>query len=172
MTLALMSSNVGASSSVGYGSRLTQFRHRFPAVTTACGALNCFGPTVKDSSAKYEFTYLTTLHGRVDGFDLALPRGTSLVRAELTVASLLPADAVMGYVDVIHHDALGNSCAVYNLSSKSIEQLFGTTKRGAWNGNVGVELTNVGPHGTTRYLPTSIDVALVVPSYVGGRTVC
>ena len=46
--------------------------------------MNCFGPAVKDSTAPFEFTYVTTEKGRVDGFDLALRRGTAEVRAELS----------------------------------------------------------------------------------------
>jgi hypothetical protein len=156
----------------GFGDTLHQWAAAFPADTNGCSAVNCFGPAVKDSTAPFEFTYVTTEKGRVDGFDLALRRGTAEVRAELQVAELFPGDIQMSSLDVIHRDSFGNACAVYNLSSKTIAHIFGNHAFGDSNGTIGVELATVLPNGNTSYNPGNVDLVLVVPSYLGSSADC
>ena len=156
----------------GFGDPISTWQARFPQDTAGCDAANCYGQVVPHSSNRYEFSYVTTAKGRVDGFDLALSRGTSLVRAELRIAELFPGDVQMDSLTVIHHDAFGNSCAVYNLQSKILERLFGTRAFGNSHGTIGVELTRVLPSGSTRYNPNNLNLALVVPGYLGSDANC
>jgi hypothetical protein len=156
----------------GFGETLHQWSAQFPLDTNGCSDANCYGPAVKDSTAPFEFTYVTTEKGRVDGFDLALRRGTAEVRAELQVAELFPGDIQMSSLDVIHRDSFGNACAVYNLSSKMIGHVFGDRAFGDSNGTVGVELATVLPNGNTAYNPGNVDLVLVVPSYLGSNADC
>jgi hypothetical protein len=127
---------------------------------------------VAGSSAKYEFSYVTTNKDRVDGFDLALRRGTSYVRAELEVAELFPNDVEMSSLDVIHRDAFGNGCAVYNLSSKTVAHFFGDHAFGDSHGTVGIELATVLPSGNTTYEVGNVNLAIVAPSYLGSDADC
>jgi hypothetical protein len=174
MVLAALPSSVWASQTrlSGFGDTMRQWDAQYRPDTSGCSATDCFGPAVRDSSAKFEFTYITTARGRVDGFDLALRRGTPEVRAELQVAELFPGDIQMSSLDVIHHDSFGNACAVYNLSSKTIEHVFGAQAFGDSHGTVGVELASTLPNGDTTYSPGNIDLVLVVPSYLGSNADC
>jgi hypothetical protein len=174
MVLTALPSSVWASESrlSGFGDTLHQWAAAFPRDTNGCSAANCYGPAVKSSTAPFEFTYITTQKGRVDGFDLALRRGTPEVRAELQVAELFPGDIQMSSLDVIHRDSFGNACAVYNLSSKTIGHVFGSRAFGDSNGTVGVELATVLPNGNTAYIPGNVDLVLVVPSYLGSNADC
>jgi hypothetical protein len=156
----------------GFGDTLRQWAAEFPPDTNGCSASSCYGPAVRNSTAPFEFTYITTQKGRVDGFDLALRRGTPEVRAELQVAELFPGDIQMSSLDVIHRDSFGNACAVYNLSSKTIGHVFGNHAFGDSNGTVGVELATVLPNGNTTYNPGNVDLVLVVPSYLGSSADC
>ncbi len=156
----------------GFGDTMRQWTAQYPHDTAGCSASNCFGPAVKNSTANYEFSYITTAKGRVDGFDLALRRGTPYVRAELQVAELFPGDIQMSSLDVIHHDSFGNACAVYNISSKTIAHVFGNQAFGDSHGTVGVELASVLPNGDTAYNPGDVDLVLVVPSYLGSNADC
>lgn len=156
----------------GFGDPLRVWVSHFQADSKGCSASNCYGPTVASPSAKFEFTYVTTNRGRVDGFDLALRRGTPYVRAELQVAELFPPDISMSSLNVIHRDAFGNGCAVYNLSSKTIAHIFGDRNFGGSHGTVGVELATVLPSGNTTYEATNVNIALVVPSYLGSDADC
>jgi hypothetical protein len=173
MAFTALPSSVWASDAglAGFGDTLHQWVAAFPSDTN-CSASNCYGPAVRNSTAPYEFTYVTTEKGRVDGFDLALRRGTAEVRAELQVAELFPGDIQMSSLDVIHRDSFGNACAVYNLSSKMIGHLFGDHAFGDSDGTVGVELATVLPNGNTAYNPGNVDLVLVVPSYLGSNADC
>jgi hypothetical protein len=174
MVFTALPSSVWASEArlSGFGDTLRQWAAAFPRDTGGCSAGNCYGPAVRDSTAPFEFTYITTEKGRVDGFDLALRRGTAEVRAELQVAELFPGDIQMGSLDVIRHDSFGNACAVYNLSSKTIGHVFGDRAFGDSSGTVGVELATVLPNGNTSYNPGNVDLVLVVPSYLGSNADC
>jgi hypothetical protein len=156
----------------GFGAPLSTWQATYHADTSRCNASNCYGPVIPHSSARYEFTYVTTAKGRVDGFDDALPHGTPLLRAQLEIAQLFPADVQMGSLQIIHHDAFGNSCAFYDLQSKTVLDIFGKRGLGSADGTVGVELATVLPSGATTYNPDDIDLALIVPTYLGSDSYC
>jgi len=162
----------GASRLSGFGAPLSTWQSMYRADTGNCNASNCYGPVVPHSSARYEFTYVTTARGRVDGFDEALAHGTPLLRAQLEIAQLFPADVQMGSLQIVHHDAFGNSCAFYDLQSKTILSIFGKRGLGSADGTVGVELATVLPSGATTYNPDDLDLALIVPTYVGSDSYC
>ena len=155
-----------------FGATIGRWRAAYPLDSSGCGATNCYGPAMAGSSARYEFTYVTTTEGRVDGYDQALRRGTSLLQAQLQVAVLFPADVEMNQVYVKHRDAYGSSCAFYDLSWKTIAQIFGKAAFGGSDGTVGVELATMLPNGATTYNPDNIDLALVVPTYLGNADNC
>jgi len=71
-----------------------------------------------------------------------------------------------------HRDAYGSSCAFYDLSSKTIAQIFGKSAFGGTDGNVGVELATMLPNGSVTYNPDNIDLALVVPTYLSSQDNC
>jgi hypothetical protein len=174
MVLSAMPTSVWASQTrlSGFGDTIRQWAAKYPPDTKNCSATDCYGPAVKNSTAKFEFTYITTAKGRVDGFDLALRRGTPYVRAELQVAELFPGDIEMSSLNVIHRDSFGNACAVYNLSSKTLAHVFGNQAFGGSHGTVGVELASVLANGDTVYNPGNVDLVLVVPSYLGSNADC
>jgi len=156
----------------GFGAPMHEWLTSFPLDARNCTAAACYGPVVPNSSANYEFTYVTTNKGRVDGFDMALRRGTSYVRAQLQIAELFPNDIQMSSLDVIHEDSFGNGCAVYNLSSKTLAHVFGDRAFGDSHGTVGVELATVLPSGDTTYEAGNVNLAIVAPSYLGSNADC
>jgi hypothetical protein len=172
VSLVVVASPAGAAQLGRFGEPLRTWQATYARDTTGCEASDCYGPRVAKSSDNFKFSYVTSEKGRVDGFDIALQRGTSLARAELEVAELFPRDMQMGSVTVIHRDSEGNSCAVYNVNSKSIERIFGKRAFGNSDGSVGVELTKVLPNGNTVYNSGDIDLALVVPTYLGSDADC
>lgn len=156
----------------GFGDPVARFQAQFGRDSVGCEASSCYGPQVPHSSGKFQFSYVTTARGRVDGFDLALPRGTSYLKAELEIAQLFPTDIQMGSLNVIHHDTDGNACAVYDLQSKTIAKIFGKKAFGNSDGTVGVELARVLPNGATTYTETNLNLALIVPTYLGNNASC
>lgn len=165
-------SPASAAKLTGFGDPLVRWQAAFPRDSVGCDASSCYGPRIRNSSSNYEFTYISTARGRVDGFDLALPRGTTYLKAQLEIAQLFPNDIEMGSLNVIHHDTDGNACAVYNLQSKTLAKVFGKKAFGNSNGTVGVELARVLPNGNTIYKPQDVDLAIVVPTYLGYDASC
>jgi hypothetical protein len=165
-------SSASAAKLAGFGDPVARFQVAFPRDNVGCDASSCYGPHVSASSSPFEFSYITTAKGRVDGFDLALTRGTSYLKAELEIAQLFPNDIQMGSFQVIHHDSDGNACAVYDLQSKTLAKIFGKKAFGNSNGTVGVELARALPNGNTIYVPDNVDLALIVPTYLGSDADC
>jgi hypothetical protein len=168
----LLASSASAAPLAGFGDPIAVWQSHFHQDTNNCDASNCYGPRIVNSSNRYEFSYVRVARGKVDGFDVALRRGTTLLKAELQIATLFPSDVQMGSVTIVHRDALGNSCAMYNLQSKSVERIFGSRAFGSSHGTVGVELAHVLPNGATRYSINAVNLALVVPTYLGYNANC
>jgi len=156
----------------GFGATLAAFRAAHPQDVGRCTSTTCYGPLVPSLPATYEFSDLAFERGRVVGYSQALPRGTPLLQAELRVAELFPADAQMSGIEVIKHDQYGASCAVYDVHSRQLSQLFGAHAFGDDGGNVGVELATLTASGTTTYNPRAIDLAIVMPTYAGSDLNC
>ena len=172
MAVAMPASGAQRPALTSFGAPMGRFQANYPKDRTGCNATNCYGPAMSSSSARYEFTYVSTMKGRVDGYDQALRRGTPLLQAELQVAELFPPDVTMNSFYVKRHDAYGNSCVFYDLSSKTVAQIFGKAAFGNTDGNVGVELATMLGNGTTTFNPDNIDLALVVPTYLSSQDNC
>jgi hypothetical protein len=154
----------------GFGATTAVWSAAHPLDHGNCPAASCYGPEV--GRAGYEFSFLSTTKGRVVGYDQLLPRGTSLLRAQLEVAELFPGDATMGSVSVVHRDAYGSACAFFDIHSKTIQHLFGNAAFGGSQGTIGVELATLLPNGSTSYNPANLDLAIVIPTYVGSSDNC
>ncbi len=153
----------------GYGATLGSFaRAHAPA---NCPLGGCYGAHVASPASPAEFSELSLLKGRVVGYDQALPPGTPLLQAELMVAKLFPADATQSSVEVVRHDYYHHRCAFYDISSKSLDHLFGSKALGG-NGNVGVELLTVGASDVPGYNSHNINLAIIVPTWVNAQDNC
>ena len=170
--LGVVAQPASATTLSGFGDPVPRWQASFPRDFVGCDATNCYGPVVARSSARYEFTYVVTRADRVVGFDLALPAGTPLARAQLHVAELFPTDVEMGSLQIVHRDEFGNSCAVYDLHSKSIQRIFGQKAFGGSDGTIGIELAHVLPNGSTTYEPDNVNLALIAPTYLGYDASC
>lgn len=89
------------------------------------------------------------------------------------MAQQFPSDVSMPRsVTVIHHDQFGHSCAVIDLYSKTLAREFGRKGPAHQGDSIGVELATIGPGGSTRFEPNSIDLAIVTPDYLDGSSNC
>lgn len=156
----------------GYGALLSAWVHQHPPDTRGCAIGSCYGPIVQSATAEPQFSFVQTFRGHVVGYDEALPRGTSLLQAELEVARQFPADATSSRVTVVRHDRFGHSCAVYDLWSRALNREFGRKGPARQGQSIGVELATVLPNGATKYDPASIDIAIISPLYVDDSTNC
>jgi hypothetical protein len=159
-----------ARSSSGFGATVASWVRAHPEDKSGCPAATCFGPKITGSG--WEFSFVSTTKGRVVGWDQALPRGTSVLRAQLEVAELFPADATMGSLTIVHRDAYGSACAFFDIHSKTVQHQFGNAAFGGSQGTIGVELATLMPNGSTTYNPANLDLAIVIPTYVGSNDNC
>jgi hypothetical protein len=159
--------------SLGYGAVLGQWVRAHQPDSAHCLLEACYGPLVRSASFEPEFTFIQMYRGHVVGYDQALPRGTSLLAAELEVAQQFPSDVSMpSSVTVIHRDQFGHSCAVFDLYSKSLAREFGRKGPAGQGDNVGVELATVGNGGVTKFERNSIDLAIITPVYLDNSSSC
>lgn len=160
-------------SSTDYGALLSLWMRAHPVNSTRCAIGSCYGPLVHSATVEPEFSFVQMFRDHVVGYDQALPRGTSLLAAELEVAQQFPSDVSMPRsVTVIHHDQFGHSCAVIDLYSKTLAREFGRKGPAHQGDSIGVELATIGPGGSTRFEPNSIDLAIVTPDYLDGSSNC
>jgi hypothetical protein len=161
------------SPSSGYGAVLGSWMHAHPPNPADCPIDSCYGPLVHSASFEPEFSFVQLFRGHVVGYDQALPRGTSLLAAELEVAQQFPSDVSIPHsVTVIHRDQFGHSCAVFDLYSKTLAREFGRNGPAHQGDSIGVELATIGPGGTTRFERDSIDIAIITPVYLSDSTDC
>jgi hypothetical protein len=160
-------------SSTDYGALMSVWVRTHPPNPAGCAIDSCYGPLVHSASVEPEFSFVQTFRDHVVGYDQALPRGTSLLAAELEVAEQFPPDVSMPHsVTVIHHDQFGHSCAVIDLYSKTLAREFGRQGPAHQGDSVGVELATIGPRGSTRFEPNSIDFVVVTPDYLDNSSNC
>jgi hypothetical protein len=156
-----------------YGAMFGVWVHAHPADTADCPLDSCYGPLVHAARLQPEFSFIQTFRGHVVGYDQALPRGTSLLAAELEVAQQFPSDvSIPRSVTVIRHDQFGHSCAVLDLYSQTLAREFGRKGPAFQGDSIGVELATVGPRGTTRFERDSIDLAIITPTYLDNSSNC
>ncbi|MGB9111899.1 MAG: hypothetical protein WCF24_04140 [Acidimicrobiales bacterium] len=159
--------------SSGYGAVLGLWVRAHPPNATDCPIDSCYGPIVHSASVEPEFSFLQMFRGHVVGYDEALPRGTSLLAAELEVAQQFPSDVSIPHsVTVIHHDLFGHSCAVFDLYSKALAREFGRKGPAHQGDSVGVELATIGAGGSATFEHNSFDIAIITPVYLDDSSDC
>jgi hypothetical protein len=157
----------------GYGALFGSWVHAHPADFRHCPIDSCYGPLVSSASLEPQFSFVQTFRGHVVGYDEALPRGTSLLAAELLVAQQFPSDVSMPRsVTVIHRDDFGHSCAVLDLYSKTLAREFGRKGPAQQGDSIGVELATVSRGGSAKYEPDAIDLAIITPVYLDDSSSC
>jgi hypothetical protein len=170
---SVASAGAGANPTSGYGALFGVWVHAHPADSSHCSIGSCYGPIVHSAATEPEFSFIQTFRGRVVGYDQAIPRGTSLLAAELEVAQQFPSDvSVPNSVTVIHRDDFGHSCAVFDLYSKSLVREFGRKGPARQGDSIGVELATVTPGGATKFVRNAIDLAIITPVYLDDSTDC
>ena len=155
-----------------YGSPLGVWRVVYGRDASHCKVGVCYGPVIRSRPATPQFSDLDVVAGRVVGWDEALPRGTTVLEAELDVAQLFPPDIQFTpKVTVIYADRYGHACAVYDLSSPTITTEFGPTGPAGSGTTIGVELFATAPGGAT-WNPNTVDRAIVAPTYLDRTANC
>jgi hypothetical protein len=147
----------------GLGAKLADWETAHPQDLARCEAGTCFGDTVgSDGSTTDQFTLLTTTEApsyRVDGYEQALPDGTSLASAKAAVRALLPSDTVPVSFRVAYGST--GSCAFWNLRSSRLGRWFSGRKIGDSQGELGILLDTATTSSASAYDPANINNAIV-----------
>jgi hypothetical protein len=142
----------------GLGALLSDWAKAHPRNTTHCSQGTCYGGTVKDGGQfQDQFVGVLTIGKppRVYTYDQAIGDGTSLADAQRAVRALLPPDAKTTAFWIDHNDGEGNSCAFWNLNSKTLATLLTSFYHAPGKslgpppkpGDVGVELNTAAANG-------------------------
>ncbi len=176
-------SAVAASPWTGLGALLSDWAKAHPKNTTDCSQGSCYGGRVKDGSQlQDQFVGVLTIGkpARVYTYDQAIGNGTSLATAQRDVLALLPPDAKTTSFWTDHNDGEGNSCAFWNLNSKTLARLLTSYYNPTSGknlgpppkpGDIGVELSAVGANGSV-YNPDDVADANVSLSALAKSTTC
>ena len=133
-----LATSAGASTNskpwTGLGATLSNWKLAHPANNTACtkGA-GCYGPSIgqnNPSGQKAEFIGVELRNNRVSSFDFAtgvVPAST----AKSEVLKLLPSDTKTT-ASWVEHDSTGDTCLMWNLSSKTLEGWLGSKIDPEW----------------------------------------
>ena len=171
----------------GFGAPLSAWITAHPKNGTHCSDGGCYGGQAKiDGTWTDQFTGLTTTGApdyRVDGYTQAIGDGTSVADAKADVLALLPPDTKTTAFWIDHNGGDGNSCASWNLNSKTLavslakdysnkgrnpfQKLMGPQKPG----DVGVELNTVDSSGFL-YDPNSVSEAVLSTLASSKGTTC
>lgn len=142
-TTAPHSTTIPASSSdglTGFGATEAEWDNHHNADTTKAPG-SAFGPIVTTSDGEQGDEYADVAYGggRVTGYNLQLPDGTSLTAAEAIVAEQLPSDAKLTGT---YHSTFpdGGTCLYLNYTSSILKRLLAAPQIGDSQGIVGVEL--------------------------------
>jgi hypothetical protein len=170
---AVAGAGQAVSPSAGYGALLGTWVRAHPPNSADCPIDSCYGPLVHSASLQPEFSFVQLFQGHVVGYDQALPRGSSLLDAELEVAQQFPADVTIPRtVTVIHRDLFGHSCAVFDLYSKTLAREFGRKGPAHQGDSIGVELATIGAGGASTFRRNSFDIAIISPLYLDNSSDC
>jgi hypothetical protein len=153
----------------GFGATLSAWKTAHPqghgGPGSGCSGEGCYGGTYKvGGTLTYQFTAFTTTGApanRVDGYQQAIGDGTSLAAAKAAVLQLMPSDTKTTAFWIVHNDASGNSCAFWNLKSKTLGGWLGGKKVGDGAGIVGVELNTLTSSDGLTYKPNDVSEAVV-----------
>ena len=140
----------------GLGAMLSDWAKAYQKDTTDCSK-GCYGGRVKDGRQAYRFVGVLTIGKppRVYSYRQAIGNGTPLAAAKRAVLALLPPDSNTTWFWIDHNDGHGNSCAFWDLHSKTIASLLanyyhpktGKALAPSKPGDIGVELSAVGTNG-------------------------
>jgi hypothetical protein len=182
-TSVMALSAVASSPWTGLGALLSDWGKAHPKNVTNCSKGSCYGGRVKDGGQlQDQFVGVLTIGKppRVYTYDQAIGDGTPLAAAQRTVLALLPRDTKTTSFWIDHNDGQGNSCALWNLNSKTVARLltsYYSPKTGKTlgpppkPGDIGVELTTVGANGFV-YKPDDVADANVSPGALAKSGTC
>ena len=86
---------------------------------------------------------------RVDGYTQGFPVNTSITAARRAVLALMPPDTVTTEF-FIGHDSTGQTCAMWNVASRTLGRWFSSTRAHDPNGVLGIDLNTI----NTQQTPT------------------
>jgi hypothetical protein len=128
---AAPTTSAASSNLTGLGATVAQMKAKHGADSgpgVLCTAANsCFGAGVtNDESGKtYQFVDVSVQAGLIVGYQQNFPTNTSVSVAESQILQWLPKDSIMGAVTIDH---TGGSCALYNITSPTLAQLFAASQ--------------------------------------------
>jgi hypothetical protein len=79
---------------------------------------------------------------RVDGYTQGFPVNTSITAARRAVLALMPPDTVTTEF-FIQHDSTGQTCALWNVASRTLRSWFSSTGAHDPNGVLGIDLNTI-----------------------------
>lgn len=157
----------------GLGAPLAVWKAAHGPYAGSCPIGGCYGSGVRvDGRLVSRFVEVTTAGGaamRVDGYTQAIGDGASLGKAKAAVRGLLPADARTTSFRIVHSH--GDSCALWDLQSKTLGRWLAGTKADDPHGNLGINLNTVTNAGFV-YNPDDVSEATVATTPYQANSSC
>jgi hypothetical protein len=146
----------------GFGAKLADWEsaHLKGSGGSGSGCTNegCYGEEMQVAGETvHQFTGFSTTGApeyRVEGYEQALPNGTSISAAKSAVRALLPQDTLSRPL-LINHSETG-SCAFWNLKSKTIGRWFGAKRIGDTQGQVTVVFDTLNNSDEPEFNPSNV----------------
>jgi hypothetical protein len=164
----------GASSPwTGLGATLSNWARAHPKDTTGCPTGGCYGRRIKIGgrlTARFVEVRTTAAPAiLVDGYLQAIGDGTSLGAATAAVRKLLPSDTRTTGFWIAHSH--GDSCALWNLQSKTLARWFADTSADDPKGVLGIDLNTLTNAGSV-YEPDDVSEAAVGTQAYAANATC
>ena len=130
-----------------------------------------YGRTITvDGTPTAEFTHVTTVEGRVTGWQQAFPAGTRLADAEASLRAALPADARQTASWRGDAASGGGTCEFVNYQSDLLASRLRTAAPAASGSNIGASFTDDTTSGTPAPVITTVNTARAgTAPYVEGQ---
>jgi hypothetical protein len=161
----LIASGIAAGASsvwTGMGAKLSDWTEAHPKHSPGCLSGGCYGQRVSvGGKLTYRFVLVSTTGAptyRVDGYIQGIGDGTPVAAARAAVLKLLPSDTKTTSFRIAQ--STGNSCALWNVESKTLAGWFGGKKVGDSTGVLGIDLNTLTSRGHV-YRATDVSEALV-----------
>jgi hypothetical protein len=146
----------------GFGAKLADWESAHPKGSggsgSGCTNEGCYGEELRvGGETIHQFTGFSTTGApeyRVEGYEQALPDGTSISSAKSAVRALLPRDTRSGLVLV--NDSETGSCAFWNLKSRTLGRWFDTNKIGDTQGQVTVVFDTLNSSDEPKFSPSNV----------------
>jgi hypothetical protein len=153
----------GASSVwTGMGAKLSDWTKAHPKHSTGCPSGGCYGRRVSVGGKLTDRFVLVSTTGapayRVDGYIQGIGDGTRVPAARAAVLKLLPSDTKTTSFRIAYYK--GDSCALWNVQSKTLARWFGGKRVGDSTGVLGIDLNTPTSHGHV-YRATDVSEASV-----------